>query len=925
MTQELIYTSAPRGLRPGTQGFCTVVSTQGMPINLAMQLESLSAYRHLFPPGSAQEEQNPVAWSHLRIRVGGREYHVLSRVAAAGVDYSRRSNKLAHHVVLGAGEMPASGPAWLLQQSGFMQTHWDGQVRILSAGRAVPPDEACSRPPVCTHWKQVAGDAGWAGVLAQTAFTGQQAVLVVPVGMDPLPLVAEALALLPPEYRWKVTFTTYYIGLPSGVDCQWRCVVAGTPEELPSRRIRGALVLDLTKPIGPAPDSPASQAARQGRPLPTPEPTLTTTELAAQKSQIPAGSLSQGATKPQMPMETPRPMPAWAESPLPTPAESLLQSLTEHPLPPPVPMPPSVVIHGFRRKRAWWFRLLVVVALSVSLLLAMGIAIVVRTLKLPAEFQQVATGPSPKEAATNQPLVSQPISSSKKPEATPPPSPAEPHKEKTANFPSNQSEATEKTQDKPPAKEEKPQIEPLPTESKHSESSARPKSSASSASSDSPGQTSEQKPSSQPPAKGPPPEAAGKPPEKKTSETTPGQQSPPQQGSTEKPSQPERPTTTIPSTISPPESQPKERKPSVERKRYWLKIPPPRSSSRRSGPARTQGDHEASLLLASNSLQLDVLKGRQVASQSLKLEFLVPEQFQENKYSFQSAPPEDNAVGIQILCSSTVGSSTTSGSAKFELMATLHVEGEQLLFQWKKPKEWEARSEFLEECLLLIKDRQQDTCLAIVQFQRPPKQDEKPDYSLKRGEPWPPLGEKKEAVNFSTKVPKEKLVLDAVLELGEESKQFPKTANSTIRLETGHSDIFSEIKLSLDRHKLSWSGILMYPTYQGKPLPVSNLKNLIYKTIPEEQREIPDRVAKRDTKDPRTSDAIHKEIQEEIAKLKQKEAACKQLDEKLKKMQIHYCVYHTLRDSQGKEYRVYIGFTEKMAPPDISEDFSRTR
>lgn len=71
MTQELIYTSAPRGLRPGTQGFCTVVSTQGMPVNLAMQLESLSGYRHLYPPGSPQESQNPVTWSHLRLRVGG--------------------------------------------------------------------------------------------------------------------------------------------------------------------------------------------------------------------------------------------------------------------------------------------------------------------------------------------------------------------------------------------------------------------------------------------------------------------------------------------------------------------------------------------------------------------------------------------------------------------------------------------------------------------------------------------------------------------------------------------------------------------------------------------------------------------------------------------------------------------------------------
>ena len=35
MSQEIVYTSAPKGLKPGSSGFCTVASTAGMARNLA--------------------------------------------------------------------------------------------------------------------------------------------------------------------------------------------------------------------------------------------------------------------------------------------------------------------------------------------------------------------------------------------------------------------------------------------------------------------------------------------------------------------------------------------------------------------------------------------------------------------------------------------------------------------------------------------------------------------------------------------------------------------------------------------------------------------------------------------------------------------------------------------------------------------------
>ena len=50
MSQELHYTSVPRGLRPGTLGFCTVAMTPQIPGPLFEHLENLSGYQPVYPP-----------------------------------------------------------------------------------------------------------------------------------------------------------------------------------------------------------------------------------------------------------------------------------------------------------------------------------------------------------------------------------------------------------------------------------------------------------------------------------------------------------------------------------------------------------------------------------------------------------------------------------------------------------------------------------------------------------------------------------------------------------------------------------------------------------------------------------------------------------------------------------------------------------
>ena len=266
MNAELLYTSAPQGLKQGSRGFCTVQSTVGMPINLAMKLESLSGYRHLYLPGDPKAPNNPVAFSHIRFSVGGRSVSVLSRIADYGLDYSQRTNKLAHHVVL-EPPLPAAGPVQLIQQPGFLKTSWDGKCTTLPP--PMLPSVATPIAGICKTWQKLLGDAGWGGVVAQhwmqprakplhIIFSESQSSLL-------LNLLAESIALLPPSMLWEATFSTYVTSLPPDIDCKVRCLISGSDE---ARSIAARqTVIDLTKVAPSPPPGKAIDAARSGRRL----------------------------------------------------------------------------------------------------------------------------------------------------------------------------------------------------------------------------------------------------------------------------------------------------------------------------------------------------------------------------------------------------------------------------------------------------------------------------------------------------------------------------------------------------------------------------------------------------------------------------------------------------------------------------------
>ena len=263
MSLELLYTSAASGLKQGSRGFCTVVSTSGMPSNLAQRMETLSGYRHVYSPQDPKSKDNPVNYSHVQAKVGGKLTSILSRVTAYGADYSGRTNKLAHHIALEASEHAPAGPSWIMQQP-LMRESWDGNNLMLPTGPAIPSKNQPAR--VCNAWASLMGDAGWGGAAADMFSSNSPKPVWVIFDVTQsrllLNLINESIALLPESKRWAVTFSTYYTSLPPEIKCRVRCVLAGS-DEARLAAARGN-VINLTKPTPVTSTSALVESARTG-------------------------------------------------------------------------------------------------------------------------------------------------------------------------------------------------------------------------------------------------------------------------------------------------------------------------------------------------------------------------------------------------------------------------------------------------------------------------------------------------------------------------------------------------------------------------------------------------------------------------------------------------------------------------------------
>jgi len=234
MPQQHIYTSAPRGIVAGRSGHCTVARSAAMREALMLQLEKFSYYQHLSLSGG---RERPI-YSARIVDIRGTRYHVLSRIQDAGLDFTGRTNFIAHHLVFTPDEIRQfpSPPVILGHWPGW-QKSWAKEPQLLENEDWTELAALAGKTSIpALTWQKVTGDSvngfglleSRAGATFRVDDVDDETVLQ---------LMAESLELLEVrdarlDFRataWNYTFTTSMQEQDNPADFKWRCIHTDNP------------------------------------------------------------------------------------------------------------------------------------------------------------------------------------------------------------------------------------------------------------------------------------------------------------------------------------------------------------------------------------------------------------------------------------------------------------------------------------------------------------------------------------------------------------------------------------------------------------------------------------------------------------------------------------------------------------------------
>jgi len=151
MPEQLIFTSAPRGLKAGSGGYCTVAQSRNLRDGLILPLEQLSYYSHLALPGQESLAKNPIICAYRKLTLTGTEYRILTRIVDAGADHTGRSNYLAHHLIFENDWRNIPSPAVIFKSwqcwhktwshpAGYIEEDPTDELKALNAGKPYSPE-----------------------------------------------------------------------------------------------------------------------------------------------------------------------------------------------------------------------------------------------------------------------------------------------------------------------------------------------------------------------------------------------------------------------------------------------------------------------------------------------------------------------------------------------------------------------------------------------------------------------------------------------------------------------------------------------------------------------------------------------------------------------------------------------------------------
>ena len=199
MPLQLIFTSASQGLTPGRSGYCTVARHRAIPDRLAQLLESV---------GTPHERPEGETFTLRMLEAGDKNWCVLSRFVARGLDYTQRDNRLAHHLIFSLEEAAIlPPPAAIAGRWKGWRDEWSGAPTWLEGeDRPLQLETQTPLTPAVT-WREETGTGAKAAWLINASGPAAVGLLNPPETLRLLRLLAEASALLG-KSAWAATFTT---------------------------------------------------------------------------------------------------------------------------------------------------------------------------------------------------------------------------------------------------------------------------------------------------------------------------------------------------------------------------------------------------------------------------------------------------------------------------------------------------------------------------------------------------------------------------------------------------------------------------------------------------------------------------------------------------------------------------------------------
>ena len=199
MPLQLIFTSASQGLTPGRSGYCTVARHRAIPERLAQLLESV---------GTPHERPEGETFTLRLLEAGDKNWCVLSRFVARGLDYTQRDNRLAHHLIFSLEEAAIlPPPAAIAGRWKGWRDEWSGAPTWLEGeDRPLQLETQTPLTPAVT-WREETGTGAKAAWLINASGPAAVGLLNPPETLRLLRLLAEASALLG-KSAWAATFTT---------------------------------------------------------------------------------------------------------------------------------------------------------------------------------------------------------------------------------------------------------------------------------------------------------------------------------------------------------------------------------------------------------------------------------------------------------------------------------------------------------------------------------------------------------------------------------------------------------------------------------------------------------------------------------------------------------------------------------------------